>query len=165
MATTTEGTRVSGFCTECGKPNAETSRFCFSCGGALSRGLTPTVAIGDSQNVPIARAVVVARSVTPELHRFDKMFMYACAWIFCLVYVALLATALGPNITFLHAVLSATVVAWSFVLYCLPTLLAIIRAKSNRMAISAINLLLGWTLIGWVALSWALTKENSGAHC
>ena len=44
-------------------------------------------------------------------------------------------------------------------LYLLPTLISLIRKHHNQNAIFALNLLLGWTVLGWVgALVWALTK-------
>jgi hypothetical protein len=45
-------------------------------------------------------------------------------------------------------------------LYFLPAIISASRGKhSNRSAILALNLLLGWTLIGWVvALVWALAQ-------
>jgi hypothetical protein len=44
-------------------------------------------------------------------------------------------------------------------LYLLPSVLG--WHKKNRAAIIALNLLLGWTLLGWVgALVWALMKER-----
>jgi hypothetical protein len=43
-------------------------------------------------------------------------------------------------------------------LYMLPTVVAWQRSHHQTMAIGAVNLLLGWTLLGWiVALVWALT--------
>jgi len=43
-------------------------------------------------------------------------------------------------------------------LYFLPTIIG--RNKRNNRAIFALNLFLGWTLVGWVvALVWALTLE------
>jgi hypothetical protein len=42
-------------------------------------------------------------------------------------------------------------------IYFFPTGVAILRSKSNTLAIFALNLLLGWSVIGWVfALVWAL---------
>jgi Superinfection immunity protein len=50
--------------------------------------------------------------------------------------------------------------ALSLALYFLPTIVG--WGKKNRAAIAALNLLLGWTIVGWVvALVWALTKEQS----
>jgi len=44
-------------------------------------------------------------------------------------------------------------------LYFLPTIIGF--RKSNAGAIFALNLLLGWTVIGWiVALVWSLTAET-----
>ena len=45
-------------------------------------------------------------------------------------------------------------------LYLIPFGVALFRNKHNKLAIFALNLLLGWTFIGWVvALIWALTKR------
>ena len=44
--------------------------------------------------------------------------------------------------------------------YFLPTILAILKGRSNSLPIFVLNLLAGWTFIGWVvALIWALTKD------
>jgi FtsH-binding integral membrane protein len=49
------------------------------------------------------------------------------------------------------------------VLYFIPAIVG--RSKRNRAAIFALNLLLGWTLIGWVvALVWALTVEPAAVE-
>jgi len=46
--------------------------------------------------------------------------------------------------------------------YFLPTIVAVIRNKSNKLAIFVMNLFLGWTFIGWVvALIWAVAKDNT----
>jgi T4 superinfection immunity protein len=43
-------------------------------------------------------------------------------------------------------------------LYFIPAIVANDRKHHNRYAIYALNLLLGWTVIGWIAaLVWALT--------
>lgn len=42
--------------------------------------------------------------------------------------------------------------------YLLPTLVAMQRGHAQSAAIFALNLLLGWTVLGWVAaLVWSLT--------
>lgn len=44
--------------------------------------------------------------------------------------------------------------------YFLPSIIGAIRKKQNAGAIFALNLFLGWTLIGWViALVWALAHD------
>lgn len=49
------------------------------------------------------------------------------------------------------------------VLYFLPCLLAGVRGRRNTIAIFALNLFLGWTLLGWVmALVWALSAQDKG---
>ena len=43
--------------------------------------------------------------------------------------------------------------------YVFPSVLAYLRKHHNFAAITATNLLVGWTVVGWVAaLIWALTK-------
>jgi len=45
--------------------------------------------------------------------------------------------------------------------YFLPAILAFLLGRRNAVAILALNLLLGWTLLGWVgALVWALIKDS-----
>ena len=45
-----------------------------------------------------------------------------------------------------------------FLIYWLPTIIAIVRDHQSRMAIFAVNLLFGWTVIGWFfAFIWSLT--------
>lgn len=45
--------------------------------------------------------------------------------------------------------------------YFIPTLIARDNKKSNKDAIFALNLFLGWSFIGWiVALIWATTKDK-----
>jgi hypothetical protein len=47
------------------------------------------------------------------------------------------------------------------VLYFLPTVIAVNRGHHNALAISALNLLLGWTFLGWViAFVWACTQTQ-----
>ena len=51
--------------------------------------------------------------------------------------------------------------AIGLVVYFLPTIIAFKRGKRNRGAIFALNLFLGWSLLGWViSLVWALSVDN-----
>ena len=46
-------------------------------------------------------------------------------------------------------------------LYVVPYCVAVRRGKRNATAIGALNILLGWTVIGWVvAFVWALTEDD-----
>jgi hypothetical protein len=48
-----------------------------------------------------------------------------------------------------------------FVMYFLPFAIALFRNHRNLLAIGALNLFLGWSIIGWVvALVWALTYQE-----
>jgi hypothetical protein len=49
---------------------------------------------------------------------------------------------------------------FGFVLYFLPSIVALARSKRDAAAIFVLNLFLGWTAIGWViALVWALKQD------
>jgi hypothetical protein len=44
-----------------------------------------------------------------------------------------------------------------FMMYWLPTLVAIVRHTPSALGVAALNFFLGWTVIGWImALVWAL---------
>lgn len=48
--------------------------------------------------------------------------------------------------------------------YFLPLIVAVMRSHQNAGAIAALNLLLGWTLLGWVgALVWAMLSKPEEA--
>ena len=48
------------------------------------------------------------------------------------------------------------------ILYFFPTIIALVRWRPNLMAIFALNLFLGWSVIGWViALVWSLSATAS----
>jgi T4 superinfection immunity protein len=47
----------------------------------------------------------------------------------------------------------------------IPALIAIRRNHKNQIGIFALNVLLGWTIIGWVvAFIWALSGPNSNSY-
>ena len=48
----------------------------------------------------------------------------------------------------------------SFVMYFLPSIIALARSKRDLVAIFLLNLFLGWSVIGWiVALDWAAKSD------
>jgi Superinfection immunity protein len=50
---------------------------------------------------------------------------------------------------------------FGFVVYFLPTIVALVRHKRNVVSILLLNLFLGWTLVGWIiALVWASTLDT-----
>jgi hypothetical protein len=50
--------------------------------------------------------------------------------------------------------------SFSFVMYFLPSLIALARSKRDILAIFLLNLFLGWSVIGWVvALIWAAKHD------
>lgn len=47
-----------------------------------------------------------------------------------------------------------------FLMYFLPSLIALVRGKRDTLAIFLLNLFLGWSVIGWiVALVWAAKND------
>jgi hypothetical protein len=47
-----------------------------------------------------------------------------------------------------------------FVMYFLPSIIAIVRSKRDIAGIVLLNFFLGWTMIGWVvALVWAVKTD------
>lgn len=49
---------------------------------------------------------------------------------------------------------------FGFVMYFLPSLIALVRSKRDTTAICLLNFFLGWTFVGWVvALVWALKTD------
>jgi hypothetical protein len=49
---------------------------------------------------------------------------------------------------------------FGFVMYFLPTIIAVARSKRDTAAILLLNLFLGWSVIGWVvALIWAVKTD------
>ncbi len=47
------------------------------------------------------------------------------------------------------------------ILYFAPSVIAFARSHHNKWAIFALNLLLGWTVLGWIgALVWSLTDQH-----
>ena len=48
-----------------------------------------------------------------------------------------------------------------FVMYWLPTIVAIARHTPSALGVAALNFFFGWTVIGWImALVWALAAGN-----
>lgn len=57
-----------------------------------------------------------------------------------------------------HIIVLLVIVPAILAFYALPTIVAFSRGHHNRVAILALNILLGWSGLGWVAaLVWALT--------
>ena len=47
-----------------------------------------------------------------------------------------------------------------FVMYFLPSIIALVRGKRDALAIFLLNLFLGWSVIGWIiALVWAAKND------
>jgi len=76
--------------------------------------------------------------------------------------ISKLAYDITTNSTMLVA--AWIVISLTAVVYFLPSLIAWMRRKRNVAAIAALNLLLGWTLLGWTAaFVWALLQDAKPA--
>jgi hypothetical protein len=53
---------------------------------------------------------------------------------------------------------------FGFVMYFLPSIVALARSKRDLLGIFLLNLFLGWSVIGWVvALVWAVKADTAVA--
>lgn len=60
----------------------------------------------------------------------------------------------------LFALIFFPIFGFGFLMYFLPSILALARHKKDTTAIVVLNFFLGWTAIGWVvALVWALKQD------
>ncbi|MGA8763594.1 MAG: superinfection immunity protein [Candidatus Sulfotelmatobacter sp.] len=60
----------------------------------------------------------------------------------------------------LLAVFFPPIFGFGFLMYFLPTIIAIARSKRDITSILLLNFFLGWTMIGWiVALVWAVKTD------
>jgi hypothetical protein len=50
---------------------------------------------------------------------------------------------------------------FGFVSYFLPTIIALVRERHDKLSIFLLNFFLGWSIVGWViALVWACKTER-----
>jgi hypothetical protein len=50
---------------------------------------------------------------------------------------------------------------FAFAFYFAPSIVAVLRKKTNMAAIIVLNAFLGWSIIGWViSLVWALSADS-----
>jgi hypothetical protein len=112
--------------------------------------------------VPGTPPLLRAETVTPALNRkstADKVWS-AVFFIGLLVYVT---TSIASGVWWDSHMLSGIIIGFLFLiglaLYLIPTFIARARNHKNKTAITALNIVAGWTFAGWVvALVWSLTK-------
>lgn len=81
--------------------------------------------------------------------------------LFSLALATLITYLIGSGTNTLAAVCVPLFFIFAVWLYFLPTYEAWRTENSNQTAITLINLLAGWTLIGWlVAAAWALKRSD-----
>lgn len=78
--------------------------------------------------------------------------MTARIWVWVALYVVLVLAGL-----YYGSSAFAVLMGVAIPIYCLPGIIAARRGHPDQQSIAAINVFLGWTLLGWVvALAWAL---------
>ena len=76
--------------------------------------------------------------------------------------VAYLALMLVQGMGWQEAVWTMALLFILWTLYLLPAYIAEERRHQHKWGIFSLNLVLGWTIVGWIAmLVWALTGSNS----
>jgi hypothetical protein len=85
-----------------------------------------------------------------------------------MIALALLLQVVGPQPQYVGGgpAKGAVIIVTSTLMYVLPTLLAFTRERRRKWRILAINLLLGWTLVGWVVallMTYAYEPPPEGA--
>ena len=54
-----------------------------------------------------------------------------------------------------------TLLSTLFIMYWLPTIIAIVRQAHSALGVFIVNFFLGWTVLGWIlALIWSLAADN-----
>jgi hypothetical protein len=67
----------------------------------------------------------------------------------------------GMFVAFVLVIIWIVVLVLAIGMYGLPSIIAIVRKKRDMGGIIAVNILLGWSILGWVAaLVWALTTDT-----
>jgi hypothetical protein len=66
-----------------------------------------------------------------------------------------------PVFGFFHFPIFFPFFGFGFVLYFLPTIIALLRERHDKLSIFLLNFFLGWSLIGWVvALVWSFKNDR-----
>jgi hypothetical protein len=69
-----------------------------------------------------------------------------------------------PDPGFQQKIVGNSVLPYVLGIYLMPAIIAELRRHPQRIAIAALNVLLGWTLLGWViAFVWSLTAVRQRA--
>ena len=54
-----------------------------------------------------------------------------------------------------------SLISMLFIMYWLPTIVAIVRQAHSALGVFLVNFFLGWTILGWIfALIWSLAADN-----
>jgi hypothetical protein len=103
-----------------------------------------------------------------------KLMKYICLGLLLVLFCSSAAYAdsrpeaiIGVEGDLMHVITSALwfvknmgIFGVGAVIYLLPTLIALIRSHNKLGQIAALNIFLGWLVIGWIGgLIWSLTKD------
>ena len=92
------------------------------------------------------------------LNRGNHSSINSLQWFLILVFLTVVVCVfLGSIIAGNYGFLIGLFTAVSLIIYFIPTFIAYSRKSPSRLSILALNLFLGWSLIGWaIGLIWAL---------
>lgn len=138
-------------CPECGRDVSTHADACPECGAPLEVN---------------AKAPDVDPEETPPLERLRKTSWGRLAAIYFVAGFIITAFAADvPNENPLAAFIGLFVFLWGVLFYFIPAFVAWKRRHHQTMAIAALNLFAGWTVVGWIgSLIWSLTavQETAG---
>ena len=77
------------------------------------------------------------------------------------MFIAEISDNMARSITAGSMAFFIFIVLASFLIYFLPSVIAMIRRHNNFLSILALNFFLGWSVLGWLgALVWALVNPK-----
>lgn len=110
----------------------------------------------------LGKRLVLALVVVGRLENLRGVFMGKGAAAIIAFGVMIIFLVAFPNGEAKGTVIALMGVAFAILVYIAPTLVANDRKHPDLSSIAAVNILLGWSLIGWVvALAWALKSTGS----
>lgn len=148
-------------CAQCKNKVSEWAQACPNCGRQFPGARVP---VRGAQTISMHRERDEARASEQERRLRARKRGWVIFMVVLLVAAGLIAMSAlesgDAELLFLMGIIAAAYVAiW---IYFLPSIVASARGASNRGAVVAVNILLGWTMIGWVvALIMATTSPSN----
>jgi hypothetical protein len=147
------------FCNECGFQVADGPAICPKCGKPPVVSVTASAAITAAPaGEPSGKASHSAANVQ-RLRLLDVLIGLPLILLYAAWFVTRL-TSSESGFSFTQASVSGVATWIGLWLYTWPTRKAIIREKRQWKAITLVNVLLGWSVLGWIAsMAWAVSED------